>query len=58
VVAAKIPPATPLAQGAPAIRNPDAGLSEKLTTLKQALDKGLISQQEYEEKRASLINAL
>ena len=47
-VAGRTAPATPL----------DAEISQRLTALRQAFDKGLISQQEYDAKQASLISRL
>jgi hypothetical protein len=54
----RIPPATAIAEGAPVDKTAQSGLSEKLAALKQALENGLITQQEYEAKRASLISNL
>jgi hypothetical protein len=36
----------------------DAELSNRLMALRQAFDKGLISQQEYDARQASLISHL
>jgi hypothetical protein len=38
-------------------RTPPAGLEQKLQTLKQVYDKGLITQQEYDAKRKALLDS-
>jgi hypothetical protein len=55
---ARILPATPIAEHKPVAKPAESELLEKLTALKQALDQGLISQEEYDAKRTSLIGNL